>query len=81
MDNEAWIYESPDGGHTVYRRRLNKLNRELFSIDDEAQSRLDRVREDKLWTEIRHRSQTDTALKVMLDQVEIYYHMKYDEKS
>lgn len=81
MDNEAWIYESPDGGHTVYRRKSDNTNRELFSVDQQTQDKLEGFRQDKLWGEIRRRSQTDAALKDLLDQAEIYYHMKYDEKS
>lgn len=81
MDNEVWVYESPDGGHTVYRRKPGKTNRELFSVDQQTQDKLEGLRQDKLWGEIRRQSQTDAALKDLLNQAEIYYHMKYDEKS
>ena len=33
-DDKVWIYESPDGGKTVYRREFGKKERELV-IDDE----------------------------------------------
>ena len=34
-DDRVWIYESPDGGKTVYRREFGKKERELV-IDDET---------------------------------------------
>ena len=33
-DNRVWIYESPDGGKTVYRREFGKTERELV-VEDE----------------------------------------------
>jgi predicted YcjX-like family ATPase len=28
-----YVFESPDGGHTVYRRHVGKLDREMVSMD------------------------------------------------
>lgn len=74
---ETYVYESPDGGHTVYRRHPGKLDRELVSIDKETQDKIELIKEDKIWGEIRRKAKTDPAIKEMLDQLRIYYDLKY----
>jgi hypothetical protein len=76
-----YVFESPDGGHTVYRRHIGKLDRELVSRDEFAQDKIDAIREDKLWGNIRRAAKTDPALKEMLDQVKVYYELKHDAES
>lgn len=75
-----YVFESPDGGHTVYRRHIGKLDRELVSRDEFAQDKIDTIRDDKLWGSIRRAAQTDPALKEMLDQVKVYYELKHNAK-
>jgi hypothetical protein len=76
-----YVFESPDGGHTVYRRHVGKQDRELVSVSKETQDKLDSLKEDKLWGNIRRASAVDPALKEMLDQVKVYYELKHSEKS
>lgn len=78
--SQEYVFESPDGGHTVYRRHPGKLDRELVSVDSHAQSLIDSVKETKLWGNIHRAAKTDPALKEMLDQVRVYYELKYNEK-
>lgn len=75
---ETYIYESPDGGHTVYRRLIGQSpsEREIHSISDERQSNMARLKEDKLWGEIRRSAQTDPVLKDLLDRAIIYHQLK-----
>ena len=75
---ETYIYESPDGGHTVYRRLIGQSpsEREIHSISNEKQDRLLQYKEDKLWKDIRQAARTDPVLYEMLDQVEVYYRLK-----
>ncbi len=75
-----YVYESPDGGHTVYRRHIGKMDRELVSVSQEAQDKIQNLKEDKLWGNIRRASRTDSALKEMLDQVKVYYELKHNDK-
>jgi len=80
MQEQKYVYESPDGGHTVYRRRIGEAHsqRQLHSVSPEKQSLHQDLLESKLWGNIRRHAQQDPALKEMLDQVEVYYRMKYD---
>lgn len=77
MTDQRYVYESPDGGHTVYRRHPGKLDRELYSVSQEKQEQIDLLKEDKLWGEIRRQAKQDPALQQMLDQMRIYYNLKY----
>ncbi len=76
-----YVLESPDGGHTVYRRHVGKQDRELVSVSPEKQSTIEMIKEDKLWGGIRRAAKTDPALKEMLDQVRVYYELKHNAES
>ena len=69
---ETYIYESPDGGDTIYRRKSGETDRELVH-QGPLQKRL---MKEKLWTDIHRASEQDLGLKEMLNQIEIYYHLK-----
>jgi len=73
---ETYIYESPDGGDTVYRRRMGDTQRELHSISDKRRDLLDELKKNKLWGDIHRAAQSDPVLQDMLDQVEIYHRLK-----
>jgi len=74
-----YVFESPDGGHTVYRRHVGKQDRELVSQDQFTQDKLATIKEDKLWGNIRRAAKIDPALKEMLDQVRVYYELKHEK--
>lgn len=75
---ETYIYESPDRGHTVYRRKVgNPVNeRELHFISEGKRIADLKSARQSLWHEILTDSEQDPALKHMLDQVEVYYRLK-----
>ena len=75
---ETYIYESPDGGHTVYRRAVGAIatERELHSMSEEKRTWDLRVEREHLWYDILRKSERDPILHEMLDQVEIYYRLK-----
>ena len=73
---ETYIYESPDGGDTVYRRCFGGTQRELHSISDKKRDLLDELKKNKLWGDIHRAAQSDPVLQHMLEQVEIYYRLK-----
>lgn len=75
---ETYIYESPDGGQTVYRRLIGQSSseKELYSISEERRSRDLRLKREQFWYDILSASDRDPILQSMLEQVEIYYHLK-----
>jgi hypothetical protein len=73
---ETYVYESPDGGDTIYRRPMASTQRELYRISDQKSTLIDDLRKSKLWGEIHRSAQSDPVLKDMLDQVEVYHTLK-----
>ena len=69
---ETYIYESPDGGDTVYRRRAGSNQRELVQ---EVPLRKKMIRS-QLWRDIFDAAETDPVLQDMLDRVEVYHRLK-----
>lgn len=70
---EAVIYESPDGGETVYVRKPGETHRELHWQSEEKKELLEKIREDKLWGDIRRTAKTNPALKQALDEAILIY--------
>ena len=70
---EAVIYESPDGGETVYVREFGGEQRQLHVQSPRAISIIDQLAEDKLWGEIRRAAKTNPALKHALDEAVLIY--------
>jgi len=78
MTQEKWIYESPDGGDTVYQRRPGDPSgsRELHSRSQKSLDLEKSLKHSKLWGNIHRAAGSDLALREMLDRVEAYYHLK-----
>jgi hypothetical protein len=72
----TYIYESPDGGETVYAREAGSTNREMIGQSTKAKSLLEKMQEDKLWGEIRRAAKQDIILQNMLNEVEVYFRLK-----
>jgi hypothetical protein len=73
------IYESPDGGKTVYAREVGSDKRYLVKQDEEViQREKTAVRANRLLT-ILKLSETDTTLRDALAQLEVLYIVKYGD--
>jgi hypothetical protein len=70
---EAVIYESPDGGETVYVREFGGSQRQLHSESPRAISLREQLQEDKLWGEIRRAAKTNPALQHALNEAVLIY--------
>ena len=72
---EAVIYESPDGGETVYVRKPGETHRELHSMSEEKRELLEKIKEDKLWGDIRRMAKTNPTLQRALDEAIMIYNL------
>jgi len=72
----AKIYESPDGGWTVYERQVGSTARTL--INDNRYSIQSQLKEDQLWDQIRRLARTNPGLQSELERVIIYYNLIKD---
>ena len=73
---EVVIYESPDGGKTVYARKPGETHRHLHSVDPQWQKEQElNVR----WVNLKeavYMADTDPAMNDLIEKVEIYYQLK-----
>ena len=72
---EVTIYESPDGGHTVYARRPGSLQRELHSQSEERQLELAELEQQKRWVDIFQERKNNSDLDRLCEQVEMFYEL------
>ena len=75
------IYESPDGGKTVYAREMGSPDRWLLHMDGETQRMLDLRDEERMWEKIRDAARTNMALADLLEQVKMTYQLTKNEDS
>lgn len=76
IKSQKYIYESPDNGNTVYRRRIGELERELYIEKEPDLFTYAEMRE------IKELAKTNTAIKKALDNLlVIYYTIKDDKKT
>jgi hypothetical protein len=74
---EAVIYESPDGGETVYVRESGQdpSMRQLHSESQKASAIRDSMRENQLWHQIRLAARDNPALQDALERAIIIYEL------
>lgn len=78
MSNNV-IYESPDGGETIYARIAGNYHRDLIYQSEKKKNLLEEIKQDKLWGNIRRVAKEDSGLAQILEQAEIYYKLKYQD--
>ena len=71
----TYIFESPDGGNTVYRREFGNTQRELHSIREEKRKWDQRLEQEMLWVKIAQAGQTNPALQTALEQARVIYEL------
>jgi len=72
MEEIIYVYETPDGGETIYRREALTSKKELVSQSPRA---LRKERSLK-WNKILEASETDPNLQDLLERAEVYYELK-----
>ncbi|NBP58587.1 hypothetical protein EBU71_19030 [bacterium] len=68
------IFESPDGGHTIYVRKANSTERVLLSEDDYAKDRKKRFE----WHQIWDAKDSNPALQKAVERVIMIYRLGKD---
>lgn len=69
------IYESPDGGETVYARYAGEKDRWMVGQSTKAKSLIEDLREQKLWGEIHRAAKSNPLLQEALDRAIMIYHL------
>lgn len=81
MKEWPYVFESPDGGETVYVRKHGEAERTLYHVSEKALEKANDLKENQLWHEIRMAAKTDETLQKALEQVKILYYIKNDNGS
>ena len=76
MSKPNYIFESPDGGKTIYRRTSGNPHRELHYESDEIVTLRDEVKETQLWHEIRQAACKRPELAKLLEEIKILYFLQ-----
>jgi hypothetical protein len=72
---EVTIFESPDGGRTVYARTPGSNKRTLHSQDPELQRELAELESQKRWVDIFQARHNNPELDRLCEQVEVLYEL------
>lgn len=69
------IYESPDGGKTVYSRKIGKTEKTLEWVDSDFMKSLAESIELEQWRDILKEAEKSETLKKDIERVKITYHL------
>ena len=73
----TYIYERADG--VTYAREFGAVDRTAIGWDYDAKLKMDALKEEKLWEEIRQSAKSNPALQIELDRVIMLYHLSKKE--
>ena len=74
---EYVVYESPDGGKTIYSRKSGSSERTLIQEDPEKKI----TKQWLVWRDIIKLAETEPSLRDLLDKAEIVYALLKEEKN
>ncbi len=76
----TYVYESPDGGETVYAREIGSTERRLIGKSYKAVLKEELNSEVELFKKIHMAAKNDPILKEAIERVKLLYHLgKKDE--
>ena len=73
---ELTVFESPDGGRTVYARSPGQTKRELHYQDPQLQQELKELESQKRWVDIFQARRDNAELNDLCEKVELYYELR-----
>jgi hypothetical protein len=72
---EVTIYETPDGGRTVYARNPGQRHRELYLQDPKLEEELAELRQQERWQFILAERKNNPGLNHICEQAELLYEL------
>jgi len=72
---ELTVFETADGGRTIYSRKHHSETRTLHYKDPTLQRELEQLENKKRWGEIFESRHNNTALNDLCNQVEVLYEL------
>lgn len=74
-----YVYESPDGGNTVYRRRFGSTERELWSAADNLKQQEVWHARWAIWNNVLLAAEHNPALQEALDRARVIYELSRND--
>lgn len=71
----TYVYESPDGGETVYRRRQGETERELWSVSEALRQQDLWQARWEIWNAVLAAAEQNPALQEALDRALVIYEL------
>ena len=77
----TYVYESPDGGETVYAREQGAPvnTRIMIGQSYNAKVRIEERKEEELWKEIRAEAKYNVQLQEAINRVKVLYYLSKDK--
>lgn len=75
------IFESPDGGKTVYVREMGGKERKLHYVSPAATAEMKETLLTQEWLEIRHAAKDNAALQKAVDHLILLYRLAQNGNS
>jgi hypothetical protein len=75
----TYIYESPDGGETIYKREIGSGDRILHHISPKKKQLQEFQNRWIMWQDILHASNSNPALQEALDRARIIYELSRND--
>lgn len=76
---ELTVYESPDGGRTIYKRKSGTPTRELYLRDPLLEQQLIDIQNEERWADIYTARKSNPGLDDLCKQVEVLYQLSKRE--
>jgi hypothetical protein len=68
-----YVYESPDGGDTIYAREVGKTERKLVGMSVKKKTALAKMQEEQLWAKMCRAAETNDALQKAMEHCIVLY--------
>jgi hypothetical protein len=74
-----YVYESPDGGETVYRRRIGQPERELWSVSESLRQQEVWHARWAIWNNVLAAAEHNPVLQEALDRARVIYELSRND--
>jgi hypothetical protein len=76
-----YIYESPDGGKTIFAREFGVYPIKRVLIGERYPTIQEKLQEEKMWKDILELSKTNETLRSEVERIITVYHLVKDDDS
>jgi hypothetical protein len=75
----TYVYESPDGGESIYAREQGSNERILVGVSYKKQTKDEELRQAQLWFDMRKVAHTNPTLQAAIDRAILIYQLSKED--